>query len=97
MIPAAFPAIAPAQSVGELFGPLAPIAVLGVILALIVLVAMLAADAPLGQPPARPERVTCHAGALRETKSVSRPMPNDRSGLGSGRFARCQPESKRKQ
>jgi len=56
MIPTAFPAIAPVQSVGELFGPLAPIAVLGVILALVILVAMLAAEAPQGQPPARPER-----------------------------------------
>jgi putative effector of murein hydrolase LrgA (UPF0299 family) len=45
MIPAACPTIAPAQTVGELFGPLATIAVLGVVVGLVILVALLVAEA----------------------------------------------------
>jgi hypothetical protein len=41
MIPAAFPAVAPAMTVGDLFGPLAPIAAFGVIGGLMVLVALI--------------------------------------------------------
>src|SRR5262245_20295520 len=45
MIPAAFPTIAPALSAGEFFGPLAPIAVLGVALGMAILVTLLLVDA----------------------------------------------------
>jgi len=45
MIPAAFPTVAPALSVGELFGPLAPIAVLGVVLGMAILVTLLLVEA----------------------------------------------------
>jgi hypothetical protein len=43
MIPPAFP-IAPAMTLGELFGPLAPIAVFGVIAALVILLALIVMD-----------------------------------------------------
>jgi hypothetical protein len=42
MIPAAIPPIAPGISLGELFGPLASLAVLGAMVALAILVALLA-------------------------------------------------------
>jgi hypothetical protein len=45
MIPAAFPMVAPAQTLGELFGPLATIAVLGVVAGLAILVALLVTEA----------------------------------------------------
>src|SRR5215475_3064371 len=45
MIPAAFPTLAPALSAGEFFGPLAPIAVLGVALGMAILVTLLLVDA----------------------------------------------------
>jgi hypothetical protein len=74
MIPAAFPTIAPAQTVGELFGPLATIAVLGVVVGLVILVALLVAEAAsssrrTGRQPVRRGR------AARETKTVSPVRP----------------------
>jgi hypothetical protein len=61
MIPTTFPAIAPATTIGELFGPLAPIAVFGVLGALVVLLALIAVESwtarrrnPAGQGSAMP-------------------------------------------
>ncbi len=64
MIPAAFPQVAPALSLSEVFGPLAPLAALAAIGALAVLVAVLAteswrgarrrAHARIGQPAGQP-------------------------------------------
>jgi hypothetical protein len=45
MIPGAIPPVAPATTLGELFGPLAPIAVLAAVAGLAVLVAVLAGEA----------------------------------------------------
>jgi len=45
MMPAAFPTVVPALSAGEFFGPLAPIAVLGVALGMAILVTLLLVDA----------------------------------------------------
>jgi putative effector of murein hydrolase LrgA (UPF0299 family) len=74
MIPAAISTIAPAQTVGELFGPLAPIAVLGVIGGLVILVALLVAEA---RSTARRsvERGARETRALGETKTASPVRP----------------------
>ena len=44
MIPIGFPQVAPAVTVGELFGPLAPLALVGAIAALLVLVGLIAGE-----------------------------------------------------
>ncbi len=62
MIPAAFPTIAPAQTVGELFGPLAPIAAFGVVGALIILVALILADRRTAARRRPPEAAAAPSG-----------------------------------
>jgi len=44
MIPAAFPPVAPSLSLGDLFGPLAPLALVGALAALAVLIGLLAGE-----------------------------------------------------
>jgi hypothetical protein len=56
MIPPAFAAIAPAMTLGELFGPLAPIAVFGVIAALVILLALIVTDSGAARQQARAGR-----------------------------------------
>jgi len=73
MIPAAFPMVAP-LTVGELFGPLATVAVLGVVLGLAILVALLVTEAARSSRR-RVQGAVRPAGASRETKVVSRVRP----------------------
>jgi len=71
MIPAAFPTIAPAQTLGEIFGPLAPIAVFGVVVGLAILVALLVTEA-VSSSRRHVGRAVRQAGASRESKPISR-------------------------
>ena len=74
MIPAAFPTIAPTQTVGELFGPLATIAVFGVVIGLAILVALLVTEAASSSRH-HVRRGVRRPSAPRETKPVSRVRP----------------------
>jgi len=74
MIPAAFPTIAPAQTVGQLFGPLASIAVFGVVVGLAILVALLVTEAA-SSSRRRVGRAVRRASAARESKPISRVRP----------------------
>ena len=57
MIPIAFSAVAPSTTLGELFGPLATVAVFGVLAGLFVLVALVAVQAWAAAPPASATRL----------------------------------------
>ena len=74
MIPAAFPTIAPVETVGQLFGPLASIAVFGVLLGLAILVALLVTEAA-SSSRRRVRRAVPRASATRESNPVSRVRP----------------------
>ena len=74
MIPTGFPPVAPAITLGDLFGPLAPLAVVAALAALVVLMALLAGEytisamrrgsdasspqRPTPAPPPRPTRIS---------------------------------------
>jgi hypothetical protein len=53
MIPAAFPLVAPASTLGDVFGPLASVAVLGVIVGLLFLVGLVALQSWAATHPER--------------------------------------------
>lgn len=64
MFPTAFPQVAPNLTVGELFGPLGPIAVVAVLVALAVLVGVLVGEswaAARRRVRVRPFEATAHA------------------------------------
>jgi len=73
MIPAAFPTVAPALSAGEFFGPLAPIAVLGVALGMAILVTLLLVDAR--SATRRRGRITPRSSASPGAEQVSPARP----------------------
>jgi hypothetical protein len=76
MIPAAFRAAAPAMTVGDLFGPLAAIAVFGVIAGLMVLLALIVTQSwtaarRLRDAAASPSRVRDEAQVASPTRPAA--------------------------
>ena len=74
MIPAALPTIAPALTVGELFGPLAPIAAIGVVGGLVILVALIVVENRTAARQ-RADRAARDAGGSTETTTASPVRP----------------------
>jgi hypothetical protein len=75
MIPAAFPPVAPTTSLAELFGPLAPLAVLGALVTLGVLVGLLTGESWMAAR--RRSLARRSASAVTVPSMASPPPPGD--------------------